>query len=55
MLDALVATEPVRQVGNERHIRTKWVSLITSQPLKKARSSIGADCGSGLTRPLLWD
>ena len=27
----------------------------TSQPLKKARSCIGADCGSGLTRPLLSD
>ncbi len=28
--------------------------VITSLPLKKARSSIGADRGSGLTRPMLY-
>ncbi len=31
------------------------LNLVTSQPLKKARSSIGADGGSGLMRPLLSD
>ena len=38
-----------------RFERKVKISLITLQPLKKARSSIGADCGSGLTRPLLSD
>ncbi len=40
-------------IHSNRHCDPGKRPVFTSLPLKKARSSIGADRGSGLTRPLL--
>ena len=55
MRKALIANPTPAKLHTEAILLRENGELFTSQPLKKARSSIGADCGSGLTRPLLSD